>query len=265
VNYRTISLCVITADLWARSDVYVEVWCEKDALAGVLMPVTREYDVPLMVARGYSSKTCAYSAAEVMRATEKPCRVYYVGDFDPTGWQMARNLEEKLVEFRAPVRFRRLTVNQIRLWALQRYRIPAVRRSLLSSAAVRSRVELDAVHPDLLRGLVRDAIERHIDHTHLEALRREEGAAREALQELAQGGFACGQQADQDSIAHDILLSSNGYGNATVNLTKIALPGLMTGLERASGLSPEASKNLNFSSNRFVAPAVMMPYRFGRR
>jgi hypothetical protein len=35
-------------DLWIRSDVYVEVWCEKDALAGVLMPVTREYDVPLM-------------------------------------------------------------------------------------------------------------------------------------------------------------------------------------------------------------------------
>jgi hypothetical protein len=44
-------------DLWVRSDVYVEVWCEKDALAGVLMPVTREYDVPLMVARGYSSET----------------------------------------------------------------------------------------------------------------------------------------------------------------------------------------------------------------
>jgi hypothetical protein len=65
------------------------------------------------------------TTAEAMRETGKPCYVYYVSDFDPSGWQMARNLEEK-------------------------------------------------------------AIEQHIDHGHLEALRREEGAAREALQELAQ-------------------------------------------------------------------------------
>jgi hypothetical protein len=107
-------------DLWIRSDVYVEVWCEKDALAGVLMPVTREYDVPLMVARGYSSETFAYNAAEAMKETGKPCFVYYVGDFDPSGWQMARNLEQKLAEFGAPVVFERLTVNrdQIQAWDL---------------------------------------------------------------------------------------------------------------------------------------------------
>jgi hypothetical protein len=34
-------------DLWVRSDVYVEVWCENDPLADLLMPVTSEYDVPL--------------------------------------------------------------------------------------------------------------------------------------------------------------------------------------------------------------------------
>ena len=39
--------------LWTDADEYVEVWCEKDALAGVIMPVTRQYDVPLMVARGF--------------------------------------------------------------------------------------------------------------------------------------------------------------------------------------------------------------------
>lgn len=33
------------------------------------------------------------------------------------------------------------------------------------------------------------AIEQHIHHGYLEALRREEGVAREVLQELAQGGF----------------------------------------------------------------------------
>ena len=41
-------------DLWEAMPVYVEVWCEKDALAGVLLEETEVYDVPLMVARGYA-------------------------------------------------------------------------------------------------------------------------------------------------------------------------------------------------------------------
>src|SRR5262249_14596468 len=40
-------------DLWVDADAYVEVWLEKDALAGVIYPTTSMYDVPLMVARGY--------------------------------------------------------------------------------------------------------------------------------------------------------------------------------------------------------------------
>ncbi len=32
--------------LWTETDAYVEVWQEKDALAGVVVDVTDEYDVP---------------------------------------------------------------------------------------------------------------------------------------------------------------------------------------------------------------------------
>ncbi len=35
--------------LWAEADAYVEVWLEKDALTGVVMPITSMFDVPLMV------------------------------------------------------------------------------------------------------------------------------------------------------------------------------------------------------------------------
>jgi hypothetical protein len=41
--------------LWNDIDAYVEIWLEKDALAGVVYPITSMYDVPLMVARGYAS------------------------------------------------------------------------------------------------------------------------------------------------------------------------------------------------------------------
>ena len=48
--------------LWNDAESYVEVWCEKDALAGVIYPITANYDVPLMVARGFSSETFCYEA-----------------------------------------------------------------------------------------------------------------------------------------------------------------------------------------------------------
>ena len=71
--------------LWDNTDVYCEVWLEKDALSGVLWPVTSKYDVPLMVSRGYASLSFLHSAAESMDAEERPCHVYHLGDWDPSG------------------------------------------------------------------------------------------------------------------------------------------------------------------------------------
>jgi hypothetical protein len=50
-------------DLWAHADCYCEVSIKKDALAGVILPVTARYDVPLMVARGYASLSFLHTAA----------------------------------------------------------------------------------------------------------------------------------------------------------------------------------------------------------
>ena len=42
--------------LWRDATELIEVWAEKDALAGLIYPVTEQYDVPLMVTRGFSSE-----------------------------------------------------------------------------------------------------------------------------------------------------------------------------------------------------------------
>lgn len=72
-------------DLWANQAAYVEVWVEKEALAGVLYEITEEYDVPLMVVRGFPSKDFVHGAAETIEATGKPAYLYYFGDQDPSG------------------------------------------------------------------------------------------------------------------------------------------------------------------------------------
>ncbi len=71
--------------VWDSQDCYVEVWLEKDALAGVLYDVTSEWDVPLMVTRGYPSLSFLYTAAEAIAEQEKPVYLYYFGDHDPSG------------------------------------------------------------------------------------------------------------------------------------------------------------------------------------
>ena len=46
-----------------QADDYLEIWCEKDALSGLLWEVTSDYDVPLMVSRGMPSLTFLYGTA----------------------------------------------------------------------------------------------------------------------------------------------------------------------------------------------------------
>lgn len=87
--------------LWDETDSYVEIWVEKDALTGVIFPVTSKYDVPLMPARGYSSLTFLHSAAEDMEDEDRPCHVYHLGDWDPSGQDAARHAPATLFSWGA--------------------------------------------------------------------------------------------------------------------------------------------------------------------
>lgn len=100
--------------VWDNQDVYVEIWLKKDALAGVLWDVTREWDVPLMVTRGYPSLSYLYSAAEAMQEEKKPCYLYYFGDRDPSGVDIPRKVESNLREFAPDVElhFERVAVTE---------------------------------------------------------------------------------------------------------------------------------------------------------
>jgi len=181
--------------VWDGLDDYVEVWIEKDALAGVLHSVTAQYDVPLMVARGYSSESFAYEAAQTIKGTGKAGTVYYLGDHDPSGWQMARNLEGKLRGFGADITFERLAVNpeQITAWNLP------TRKTKKTDTRCKAffdtfgknapSVDLDAIHPDTLRALVRQAIEQHLPKYHLIGIEAVEESEREIFGKLAEIGL----------------------------------------------------------------------------
>jgi hypothetical protein len=175
-------------NLWANADVYVEVWCEKDALAGVIREETYPYDVPLMVARGFSSVTYLYNASQNIAEQAKPAYIYHFGDHDPSGRWAARKIEEKLREFapEADIHFETAAVTpaQIKRWNLPTR--PTKRKGNTHAKGFKGdSVELDAIPAAWLRKIVRDRIERHIDQRRLEVLRRAEESERELFNRWA--------------------------------------------------------------------------------
>jgi hypothetical protein len=180
-------------DLWAAMPVYVEVWCEKDALAGVLLEETEPYDVPLMVAKGYASVTFLWGAARAIEARGKPAHIYHFGDLDPSGVDAARDIEAKLRRYapEAEIHFSRpaVTREEVEAWNLPSR--PTKTTDTRAKKFVGTSVELDAIPVQKLRDLARECIEQHVDQEQLAILRVAETSERETLArwvEIVNGG-----------------------------------------------------------------------------
>lgn len=80
----------------------VEVWTEKDALSNILWRVTSEYHVNLVVNKGYTSSSALYGAygrfTKYLMAGKK-ITVLYFGDHDPSGLDMVRDIEDRVLKF----------------------------------------------------------------------------------------------------------------------------------------------------------------------
>jgi hypothetical protein len=177
--------------LWEEADAYLEIWLEKDALAGVVHPVTNEFDVPLMVTRGFSSLSFLAQSAEDIEAAEKPAFIFHLGDHDPSGRAAGEHIERTLRDLapNADIVFERLavTVEQIAEYALptRPTKHTDSRAPKFEAEFGAGSVELDAIHPDTLRAIVRDAIEQHVDFDQLEVLKTAEANERQILEMFA--------------------------------------------------------------------------------
>jgi hypothetical protein len=173
--------------LWTDASSYVEIWLEKDALSGVVYPVTSMYDVPLMVARGYASLSFLYSAAEYINTLDVPTYIYHLGDFDPSGVNAGEKIEETLREMApdAAIAFERIAVNeeQIAEWDLPT-RPTKVSDSRAKAFGSTLSVELDAIEPNRLRALVEETIELHLPAKQFEVLKAAEESERDVITRL---------------------------------------------------------------------------------
>lgn len=154
-------------NFWLDQPVHVEVWCEKDALSGVVYPVADRYGVPYVATRGFPSITLRYESAQALMATGKPAVVFYLGDHDASGQAISGNLEGELRAFGAEVSVERVALNPDQIAA---HRLPTrpgkgtdSRHAAFAAQFGDASVELDALPPDVLTDLVDDAIAGEVD------------------------------------------------------------------------------------------------------
>jgi hypothetical protein len=178
-------------DLWCDTGLHVEIWVEKDALASVIKPVTDRYDVGLFVARGYSSESFLEDIARQMKQFGRTNYIYHLGDHDPSGVNAAETIHEGLKRLAGPgtdITFERLAVLP---WQIQQWSLPTRPTKMTDTRAKKfvakygpDSCELDAIHPNQLRNIVTEAIQRHMSEEQFNELKGIEEDEREYLQKV---------------------------------------------------------------------------------
>jgi hypothetical protein len=123
------------------------------------------------------------AGAEAMEYEDRPCHIYHLGDWDPSGQDAARHIEETLRELApsAEIYFERIAVtpDQISDWELPGR--PTKKTDTRSKNWSGDSVELDAINPNQLRELVEEVLEVHLPDEELAVLKTAEASERELL------------------------------------------------------------------------------------
>jgi hypothetical protein len=163
-------------DMWADQDSRVFVVVEKEALSGVLEPTCKGLDVPLLAARGYPSGSVLWEFVEeqIVPAVNagQSIVILHLGDHDPSGIDMSRDLESRIEVFSDAIDFSAITIERI---ALNMDQVTAQKPPENPAKTTDSRFqsyqkkfgssswELDALKPDYLAALVTRYTRQHID------------------------------------------------------------------------------------------------------
>lgn len=171
---------------WEDQPNYVEVWVEKQALEQVVGRVCSEHDVPYFCCRGYTSVTGIHDAA--MRFQHeighgKTIRVIHLGDHDPSGLDMTRDIKERLNDtFSVPCHIYRVALNKDQI---ERYNPPPNPAKLTDSRGGKYvdehwefSWEVDALPPEVLMRIMTNNINHWKDDAKYQAKVAKESRAR---------------------------------------------------------------------------------------
>jgi hypothetical protein len=178
-------------NLWKNQKKYVEVWVEKDALIGVVEKAVWKYDVPCFSCRGYTSQSEMWVAAQRLIKKDmdkKDCIIIHLGDHDPSGIDMTRDIRDRLVLFGADVFVDRIALNMDQIETFSPPPNPAKITDSRAENYIKkfgeTSWELDALDPEEIERLIATEIETyHLDKKCFDkALRAEKNERKKLLE-----------------------------------------------------------------------------------
>lgn len=156
-------------DRWVDQPNYVEVWVEKDALVGIVNKICKELDVPCFSCRGYTSQSEMFNAAQrfIRYSSRNKKVIIHLGDHDPSGIDMTRDIQARLNLFEANVEVKRvaLTMKQIKKYS------PPPNPTKVTDARAKQYIEkygtecweLDALEPSVISKLIKTEVMKLMD------------------------------------------------------------------------------------------------------
>lgn len=180
-------------NFWTGQSNYVEVWVEKEALAGIIESAAQPFDVNSFPCRGYVSQSTMWEAAMRLRRKEREGKqvvILHFGDHDPSGIDMTRDNEDRLRLFGVDPIVERLALNFDQIQEFNPPPNPAkstdARYASYLAVHGDESWELDSLEPDQLVALVTSGIEKWIDDPEdFEDRKREEADNRKTLELIA--------------------------------------------------------------------------------
>jgi hypothetical protein len=178
-------------DKWTGQRCRPEVWIEKEALIGVIEPTCKK--LSFFACKGYSSSSCAHEAAmrlqEYANGGQKPV-ILYLGDLDPSGEDMSRDVANRMEAFSVDVQIKRLALNMDQV---KQYNPPP---QMVKQSDARSKKfiakngnscwELDALGTDVLARLVDTAVSSMLNKRRWEQATTRQEAERRQLLDLSE-------------------------------------------------------------------------------
>lgn len=191
-------------DKWERQDYRPEVWIEKDALRGVVTRVCNQYDVPHFSCRGYSSQSEMWRAAQRMISYMRDGKTPYIihlGDHDPSGIDMSRDIIDRLqefVEYHEPggaFRVKRIALN----WDQVQQYSPPPNPAKMTDSRVHDYIakfgdeswELDALEPTVISNLIANTIIKLTDSKIWEEDHEREAKEKNEVKSISDNYHSC--------------------------------------------------------------------------
>ncbi len=192
-------------NMWDDQPCYVEVWVEKEALANVIERVADSFSLPWFCCRGYVSQSEMHAAAmrlETQAERGQSVHIIHLGDHDPSGMDMTRDIEDRIgmfitsnPEWRKEGEDPGFTLHRIALNRdqVREYHLPPnpakstdARYGQYEAEHGTKSWELDALEPSVMVDLIEMAVRPLIDQDKWDERKLQQATERQALVKLSE-------------------------------------------------------------------------------